>query len=214
MFFKSPPAENPNSLTILHIFHEITRSQELKQRINRNPTHLLSLPRPYLNFEGEIGVHWMWVSSQTSYFSTTRSICFLFTRRYVTTTTWSSPAIAANTSPVVFFQFILSELRGVGGGGEEGLGGGGGGGCREGLGGEGEGEGFPAMTGAVEGLELSLWACGTGEANEPPALIREDIHKMDIPTKILGWRISLGLNISGHKTPSNEFFCEQNSSDD
>jgi len=25
--------------------------------------------------------------------------------------------IAANTSPVVFFQFILSELRGVGGGG-------------------------------------------------------------------------------------------------
>ena len=29
----------------------------------------------------------------------------------------SSPAIAANTSPVVFFQFILSELRGVVGGG-------------------------------------------------------------------------------------------------
>jgi len=189
MFFKSPPAENPNSLTILHIFHEITRSQELKQRINRNPTHLLSLPRPYLNFEGEIGVHWMWVSSQTSYFSTTRSICFLFTRRYVTTTIWSSPAIAANTSPVVFFQFILSELRGGGRGGRVRGRGGRGRGDEEGLcRWEGEGEGCEegAMTRAGEGLELSLRASSTGEANEPPALIREDIHKMDIPTKILG----------------------------
>lgn len=166
-----------------------------------------------LNFECEIGVHWMWVSSQTSYFSTTRSICFLFTRRYVTTTTCSSPAIAANTSPVIFFQFILSELRG--GVWEEGcqedLGGREGGGRGGGGGGEREGS---AMTGAGEGLELWLRTCSTGEANEPPELIREDIHKMDIPTKILGWKISLGLNISGHKTPSNEFFCEQNSSDD
>jgi hypothetical protein len=36
------------------------------------------------------------------------------------------------------------------------------------------------MSRSGEGMELPLRACSTGETNEPPALIREDIHKMDI----------------------------------